>query len=308
MNYTELLLKSVNQCPCFSSDSTPDEDYCSSLHQSTGGAHDAGRDIHSTRSPYHDWGPWLPSVGWMHASISVFPCLRSTPVRPSLWNRVSHHWRHGASSAWGPTFCACFPHMAGSPVIQGQSETSGRTPRPIASSQKPIFNAPSWQTPPNSSDHLHTQTRSRDETIVPTVCLLGVWSDSSYLHASADRDNQYLGRIAKLLLTHPYNTTNILAKSCWKSPQPTILQYVPVFALQIMRHDNLKENARWFSKKHTRYWTANLLGRVQPNWQQFDSHTRKPRHCTGGADRHSPWQWDVEVNITSSCNRSQHWD
>ena len=159
--------------------------------------------------------------------------------------------------------------MAGSPVIQGQSETSGRTPRPIASSQKPIFNAPSWQTPPNSSDHLHTQTRSRDETIVPTVCLLGVWSDSSYLHASADRDNQYLGRIAKLLLTHPYNTPNILAKSCWKSPQPTILQYVPVFALQIMRHDNLKENARWFSKKHTRYWTANLLGRVQPNWQQL---------------------------------------
>ena len=38
MKYTNLTLKSVNEVSRFPSDFTPDEDYCSSLHQSTGGA------------------------------------------------------------------------------------------------------------------------------------------------------------------------------------------------------------------------------------------------------------------------------
>ena len=33
-------------------------------------------------------GPRLPSVGWMHAFISLPPCLRRTRARPSLRNRV----------------------------------------------------------------------------------------------------------------------------------------------------------------------------------------------------------------------------
>ena len=37
MKYTNLTLKSVNEVSRFPSDFTPDEDYCSSLHQSTGG-------------------------------------------------------------------------------------------------------------------------------------------------------------------------------------------------------------------------------------------------------------------------------
>ena len=41
MTYTNLTLKYVNEVSRFPSDFTPDEDYCSSLHQSTGGDSDS---------------------------------------------------------------------------------------------------------------------------------------------------------------------------------------------------------------------------------------------------------------------------
>ena len=41
-------------------------------------------------------GPPLPSVGWMHASISVSPCLWCTWARSSLWNNVK--WNSSLST------------------------------------------------------------------------------------------------------------------------------------------------------------------------------------------------------------------
>ena len=70
-------------------------------------------------------------------------------------------------------------HMAASPVIQSQSRKPGGKPRPITSRQKPVYNAPNWQPPPNKVDHLHAQTRSQDETIVPDHSdQLSAFSDS----------------------------------------------------------------------------------------------------------------------------------
>ena len=85
------------------------------------------------------------------------------------------------------TFCdplygdACDPRQSGTP---------GGTPRPIASNQNPVYNGPNWQPPPKLADHLHAQMRSRDGTIVTDysdqLCLLGLLSDSSDIHASTD--------------------------------------------------------------------------------------------------------------------------
>ena len=36
-------------------------------------------------------GPRLPSVGWMHTSISLSPCLRCTQAWSSLWNSMKQH-------------------------------------------------------------------------------------------------------------------------------------------------------------------------------------------------------------------------
>ena len=58
-------------------------------------------------------------------------------------------------------------HTVASPVIQSQSGTPGGTPTQRGTSQKPVYNAPNWQPPPKSADHLHAQTRCLDETIVP---------------------------------------------------------------------------------------------------------------------------------------------
>ena len=120
------------------------------------------------------------------------------------------------SSVHSPT------HMAASPVIQSQSGTSGGKPRPIASNQKPVYNAPNWQPPSSSADHLHAQTGSRDEAIVPdhsdqlsvfSGCGQAVTPLTSTL--SADVADQCLHSIAKLL-THLCNKSNILATSGWE--------------------------------------------------------------------------------------------
>ena len=98
----------------------------------------------------------------------------------------------------------------------------------------------------------------------PTVCLLGLWSDYSGLHAPVNVADQSIGCIAKfcwcILATHPI--TEI-------SPQPKTLYYDLYMLLQVngmMPSNDVIENAKWFSKKHTLYWTVDLLDRLRPTW------------------------------------------
>ena len=155
-------------------------------------------------------------------------------------------------------------HTAASPVIQ----KSG--------SQNSVYSAPNCQPPPKSADHIHAQTRNRDETICP--------DHSDQLSSRAvirlarpprltDVTDQCLGCVAKfcwcILTTHltflPLLDVNI--------PQPAILHYAPVFAVANFAAwcpKGMIENAKWFSKKRTQCWTVNLLGKLHPKWQQLE--------------------------------------
>ena len=57
------------------------------------------------------------------------------------------------------------PLTAASSVLQSEPRTSGWTLRPISGGQKPSPNGSNWHSPPKSADHLHLQTRSRDEAV-----------------------------------------------------------------------------------------------------------------------------------------------
>ena len=57
------------------------------------------------------------------------------------------------------------PLTAVSPVLRSEPRTSGWTPRPISSGQKPYPNGSNWHPPAKSEDHLHSQRRSRDEAV-----------------------------------------------------------------------------------------------------------------------------------------------
>ena len=50
-------------------------------------------------------------------------------------------------------------------MLQTEPRASGWTPRPISGGQKPSPNGSNWHPPPKSADHLHSQTRSRDEAV-----------------------------------------------------------------------------------------------------------------------------------------------
>ena len=78
---------------------------------------------------------------------------------------MNHHWRYSFSIVWGPTLCASSLLTAASPVLQSEPRTSGWTPRPISGGQKTSPNDSNWHPPPKSADHLHSQTRSRDEAV-----------------------------------------------------------------------------------------------------------------------------------------------
>ena len=104
------------------------------------------------------------------------------------------------------------------------------------------------------------------------VCILGLWSDSSDLHASADVADQCLGYVTtfcwRILATHP-TFLSLLAEN---SPHPPILQCTPVYVLAnyaAWRPQRTIENAKWFSKKHTQYWTVSLPSRLHLTWEQL---------------------------------------
>ena len=156
--------------------------------------------VHS--SQHSGWHPitWLkghdywPLDGYMHLSVSPLACGAHEHDRhcKTLWS-VTHNWRHGASSARVPTFCAFFPTQDG--VTCDQFGIPGGTLKLIASSQKRIYNVPNWQPPPKSVDHLYTHRREPrwNDCFWPfgsTVCFLGLSSDSSELHASVDVADQ----------------------------------------------------------------------------------------------------------------------
>ena len=147
-------------------------------------------------------GPWLPSISWVHASIGPSPCLHCVHDHhcETAWSET-HHWRHSASSAWGPISVRSSPQMAVSSVIQSQSGTPGGTPRQITSSQKP---SPCSELP-TSSEIGGSSPRADDQLewndcqwpVALTICLLGLWSDSSDFQVSANAAEQCLSCIAK---------------------------------------------------------------------------------------------------------------
>ena len=104
------------------------------------------------------------------------------------------------------------------------------------------------------------------------VCLFELWSYSPDLHATADVADQCVGCVAKfcwrILTTHP-TFLPLLAENI---PQPTILRYASVFALENYAAwcpQRIIVSAQLVSKKHTHYWIVNLLDRFHPKWQQL---------------------------------------
>ena len=187
-------------------------------------------------------GPRLSSVGWMHACISLSPWLWRTQTWPSHEARlISEDTVPPVPEA--PTSVRPSTHTAASPVIRSQPGTPGGTARPIVSSQKPVYNAPNWQSPPKSADLPHTQTRSR-ETIVPDIWV-----------------NCLSSKAVAKFLWHPC--------LCW-CDRPVLAAPVSVFANYAAWCPQIMiRNAKSFSKKHMQYWTVKLLGTLYSKSQQL---------------------------------------
>ena len=135
-------------------------------------------------------------------------------------------------------------HTAVSPVIQSQSGTPGGTTKPIASSQNPVYNAPNWQPPPKSTDHLHAQSRSRDETIVPDHSVsLSVFLGCGRTSTTSPTPRPSSASIASqnfadASLQHIQNYCHFLLRIALTRQSYTTHQYL---LLHITRHDALKD-------------------------------------------------------------------
>ena len=75
--------------------------------------------------PNYDWRPWLPSMGCMHASISL--SLTISRARSQVWNSVKQDSSLKTQFFLVPPCVRSSPHMAASPLIQGQSGTPDGT-------------------------------------------------------------------------------------------------------------------------------------------------------------------------------------
>ena len=183
--------------------------------------------VHS--SHHGEWHPilWLrgrcyrPWVGCMHLSVSPLACGSNELDHhcETAWSEI-HHWRH---SAWSPAFCEFSPHMAASPVIQSQSWIPGGRPRPIASIQKHVYNSPNWQPPPKLADHLHAQTKSRRGKRLSLTIQMKCLASRAVVRLLLLPHLCWCGRSVsrlrrKIVLTHPCDTPDILATSCWQKP------------------------------------------------------------------------------------------
>ena len=152
--------------------------------------------------------PRLPCVGWMHISINLSPCLRRTRAhdnhRETVWSETHYRGQSGPS-VWGPSFSAFSPTHGGvacdpKSIWDTWQDVSTESQQTKASLQCPKLTASSEIV--RSCPHADCPS-----PFGSTVCLPGLWSDPSDLHASADVADQCLSCIAKccwhILATHP---------------------------------------------------------------------------------------------------------
>ena len=188
----------------------------------------------------------------------------------------------------------------------------------MASSQKPVYNAPTSQPSLESADHLHGQTRSRDE-IWPfglTECLLGLWSDSSHLQTSADVANQCLGFVAKFL----WHTQHSCHFSLRITLSPQSYNTHQSLLYQITRYDALKEwqkmqndltrntgSIGWSMCKADFTQSGSNLGDLHSWWRhQMETFSALLAFCAGNspvagefpAQRPVTWSFDVFFDLS----------
>ena len=118
-------------------------------------------------TPYHDWRATI-SIIRLDAGINQplpLPTAHPDPTVTVVLGEPGLITEDSVSIVWGPTLCAPRPLMAASPVLESEPRTFGCTPRSISGGQNPSPNGSNWHPPPKSVDHLHSQTRSRDEAV-----------------------------------------------------------------------------------------------------------------------------------------------
>ena len=176
------------------------------------------------------------ACSWLHPPRPA----HSSPhggLHPIPWTGT-HHYRYSVSIVCGLTLCASSPTRGGVALLQSEPRTSGWTPRPISAGQQPSPNGSKWHPPPKSADHLHKQTRSRDEAVCSDHSdqLTAFPWRGDFHPTSSDVVGQSLGSIAIFFL-HPWDTPSILATPRWElSSADDLLQYL---LWQILWHDPL---------------------------------------------------------------------
>ena len=122
-------------------------------------------------TPYFDWRATITMCGldahiYMYQFLPLLAAHTSTTITEKQCG-VRFITRDKVTQCLGSQLLCVLLHIRRLPAMQSKSGALGRMLRPIASRQKPLYNARNWQSPPKSSDHVHAQTMSRDETIVP---------------------------------------------------------------------------------------------------------------------------------------------
>ena len=204
------------------------------------GAHKHDHHCETVWSETHHWRQRLQCL---RSHLCVSPTLDGIAYDPkSIWDT----WRDAKTESPQLEICLQCSELTASSKIGGIS---------LCADEKPRCNDCPWPFRPN-------------------VCLLVLWLDSSDIHTSADVADQCFACVPKfcwcILAAHLYR--KFLPLITENSPQQTILQYAPVFALANYAArwpQRMIENAKWFSQKYTHYWTVNLLDRLYPKWQQL---------------------------------------
>ena len=150
---------------------------------------------------------------------------------------------------------------APSPVTKSQSVTPGGTPRPIASDQKPV-------TLFRTDNLLRNRRQGAEMKRWSRIIRIGCLS----FHAPPTFTRPLMSCVAKVcwrvLATYP-TFCPFLAENNHQRQSWNRHQYLP-FKLRGMMPSKDDKNAKWFIKKHTQYWTVNLLDRLHSEWFQFE--------------------------------------
>ena len=115
----------------------------------------------------------------MHVLVSAIACSahEHDHYYETVWIET-HHWKHSTSRAWGPTSMPS-PQQEEACLEYSELTTSSRIGRPYPCADK----KPRWKDCP--------------WPFGSAVCLLGLWLNSSNLHAPADVTELCLGSIPK---------------------------------------------------------------------------------------------------------------